>query len=62
MLKFMKKRELAPENGVDSSGGMTDTVKLEKLQSGIDACDMPFAVFDENNCLLYTSPSPRDRG
>ena len=51
MLNFMKKHELTPENGVDC-GGATDTVKLEKLQSGIDACEMPFAVFDENNELI----------
>ncbi|MEP3233692.1 MAG: methyl-accepting chemotaxis protein [Hyphomicrobiales bacterium] len=52
MINFMKKRELTPENGVGSNDNTTDTAKLEKLQSGIDACDMPFAVFDENNVLI----------
>lgn len=52
MLQFMKKRELAPDNGADSVDNTTAAVKLEKLQSGIDACNMPFAVFNEENELI----------
>ena len=44
MLQFMKKRELAPTDGVGSTDNTTATVKLEKLQSGIDACDMPLSL------------------
>lgn len=60
MLQFMKKRELAPTDGVGSTDNTTATVKLEKLQSGIDACDMPFAVFDENNELIIWNKGYQD--
>ena len=52
MLRFMKKQELAPKNGVVSDDNTAAAVKLEKLQSGIDACNMPFAVFNEINELI----------
>ena len=52
MFQFMKKQELVAEGGANSDGSPSAVEKLEKLQSGIDACNMPFAVFDENNELI----------
>ena len=35
--------------------------KIENLIENIDNCIERISMFTENACLLYTSPSPRDR-
>ncbi|MEP1441898.1 MAG: methyl-accepting chemotaxis protein [Hyphomicrobiales bacterium] len=57
MFQFMKKQELATLSDANFAEDAAAAVKLEKLQSGIDACDMPFAVFDENNVLIIWNKS-----
>jgi len=52
MIQFMKKKESTSISDIDSTDNSTAAIKLEKLQSGIDAYDMPFAVFNEVNELI----------
>ena len=48
-------------------GGMTlaqmgaDVIRFDNIGGGLDARRAPLTK-DNNSCLLYTSPSPRDRG
>ena len=60
MFQFMKKHESSSINDIDSSADATAAIKLEKLQSGIDACDMPFAVFNELNELIIWNKGYQD--
>ena len=43
---------------------MSDIEKVKKLReaTGAGFKDCNLAIKESNGCLLYTSPSPRDRG
>ena len=46
------------------SGGLDTSIILKWLQENYDAEVVAYTadIGQEINCLLYTSPSPRDRG
>lgn len=52
MFQFMKKQDLTLLDDVNDAENTSAAIKLAKLQSGIDACNMPFAVFNELNELI----------
>jgi len=52
MFQFLKKYQSESSSGIDTADNEAAIIKIEKLQSGIDACDMPFAVFNETNELI----------
>ena len=42
------------------TSGIEDVIKLEDQKILIKCFDGPVHIYDSKNCLLYTSPSPRD--
>lgn len=52
MFGIFKNKPSSVGNEVNTGGGTEAVEKLAKLQSGIDACAMPIAVFDEENYLI----------
>ena len=46
----------------DGSGVHTDNVKMSTNPPDDNAVEESVKLKESGNCLLYTSPSPRDRG
>ena len=55
-------RHKTPSTPHDSSEGILNGVKAIMAQAGITAEEITFFLHGTTVCLLYTSPSPRDRG